>query len=136
MIQLTSLGTVLINKISCPTTIPSIREALRFSALSPPDPDGPRMNYTSAFFNGKIVHEETLWKEVAENSSGNEGDRPVLKTVAAFLNTEGGDLLIGVGDDRKIVGIEHDRFDTDDKSYNGNCESSIRGSVRPAGRHP
>lgn len=39
----------------------------------------------------------------------------VLKTVAAFLNTEGGDLLIGVADDGKVVGIEHDRLETDDK---------------------
>ena len=38
-----------------------------------------------------------------------------LKTIAAFLNTEGGDLLIGVGDDGRIVGIEPDRLDTDDK---------------------
>jgi type I restriction enzyme, R subunit len=39
----------------------------------------------------------------------------VLKTVAAFLNTEGGDLLIGVADDGAVVGIEHDQLDTDDK---------------------
>lgn len=39
----------------------------------------------------------------------------VLKTVAAFLNTEGGDLLIGVADDRTVLGIEHDRLDHDDK---------------------
>ncbi len=39
----------------------------------------------------------------------------VLKTIAAFLNTEGGDLLIGVGDDGAIVGIEADRLDNDDK---------------------
>jgi type I restriction enzyme R subunit len=39
----------------------------------------------------------------------------VLKTIAAFLNTEGGDLLIGVGDDGNIVGIEHDQLETDDK---------------------
>lgn len=39
----------------------------------------------------------------------------VLKTIAAFLNTEGGDLLIGVADDRSIVGIEADRLDDDDK---------------------
>jgi hypothetical protein len=39
----------------------------------------------------------------------------VLKTIAAFLNTEGGDLLIGVKDDRSIVGIEHDQFENDDK---------------------
>ena len=41
--------------------------------------------------------------------------RDRLKTIAAFLNTEGGDLLIGVDDDRKVLGIEHDRLDSDDK---------------------
>jgi predicted HTH transcriptional regulator len=39
----------------------------------------------------------------------------VLKTIAAFLNTEGGDLLIGVGDDKSIVGIAPDRFENEDK---------------------
>jgi type I restriction enzyme R subunit len=39
----------------------------------------------------------------------------VLKTVAAFLNTEGGDLLIGVADDGTIIGVELDQFDNDDK---------------------
>ena len=38
-----------------------------------------------------------------------------LKTVAAFLNTEGGDLLIGVADDGSIVGIEQDWFESDDR---------------------
>ena len=38
-----------------------------------------------------------------------------LKTIAAFLNTEGGDLLIGVADDGTVLGIEHDRLDNDDK---------------------
>lgn len=39
----------------------------------------------------------------------------VLKTIAAFLNTEGGDLLIGVSDDGSIVGIERDQLESDDK---------------------
>lgn len=39
----------------------------------------------------------------------------ILKTIAAFCNTEGGELLIGVSDDRKILGIEHDHFETSDK---------------------
>jgi len=39
----------------------------------------------------------------------------VLKTIAAFLNTEGGDLLIGVADNRTVLGIEHDQFENDDK---------------------
>jgi type I restriction enzyme R subunit len=38
-----------------------------------------------------------------------------LKTVAAFLNTEGGDLLLGVADDGSVLGIESDRFDSNDK---------------------
>ncbi len=41
--------------------------------------------------------------------------RAALKTIAAFLNTEGGDLLIGVADDRAVLGIDHDRLDNDDK---------------------
>ncbi|MGH9201646.1 MAG: RNA-binding domain-containing protein, partial [Vicinamibacterales bacterium] len=39
----------------------------------------------------------------------------VLRTIAAFLNTEGGDLLIGVADDGNLVGIEADRLDNTDK---------------------
>jgi type I restriction enzyme R subunit len=39
----------------------------------------------------------------------------VLETIAAFLNTEGGDLLIGVADDGGIVGIERDQLESDDK---------------------
>jgi type I restriction enzyme, R subunit len=34
---------------------------------------------------------------------------------AAFLKTEGGDLLIGVADDGAIVGIERDQLEKDDK---------------------
>ncbi|MGH7265026.1 MAG: RNA-binding domain-containing protein, partial [Candidatus Rokuibacteriota bacterium] len=39
----------------------------------------------------------------------------VVKTIAAFLNTEGGDLLIGVADDRSVHGIEADDFETEDR---------------------
>ncbi|MGH7848152.1 MAG: RNA-binding domain-containing protein [Candidatus Binatia bacterium] len=38
-----------------------------------------------------------------------------IKTMAAFLNTEGGDLLIGVTDDRSVLGIELDAFENEDK---------------------
>ena len=39
----------------------------------------------------------------------------VLKTIVAFCNTKGGELLIGVADDGSIVGIEHDLFPNEDK---------------------
>ncbi len=32
----------------------------------------------------------------------------VVKTVAGFLNTDGGTLLIGVGPDRRVVGLSYD----------------------------
>ncbi len=38
-----------------------------------------------------------------------------LKTICAFLNSEGGDLLIGVRDDGSIEGIETDKFENDDR---------------------
>src|SRR5262249_32604736 len=39
----------------------------------------------------------------------------VLKTIAAFLNTEGGDLIIGVNDTGNIVGVEQDQFESNDR---------------------
>ncbi len=39
----------------------------------------------------------------------------ILKTITAFLNTKGGNLLIGVDDSGRILGLENDRFQNDDK---------------------
>lgn len=39
----------------------------------------------------------------------------VLKTITAFLNTSGGNLLVGVNDGGHIVGLETDGFQNDDK---------------------
>ncbi len=41
----------------------------------------------------------------------------VLKTIAAFVNTHGGTLVIGVADDTSPVGIEVDKFLDEDKMY-------------------
>ncbi len=38
-----------------------------------------------------------------------------LKTIVAFLNSNGGTLVVGVDDDGKAVGLEKDRFENDDK---------------------
>ena len=38
-----------------------------------------------------------------------------LKTIAAFLNAEGGTLLVGVSDDHKILGLKDDQFQNEDK---------------------
>ncbi|MBI4768978.1 MAG: putative DNA binding domain-containing protein, partial [Chloroflexi bacterium] len=55
------------------------------------------------------------WDLKADRQDDRAITHAVLKTIAGFLNTEGGDLLIGVADDRTVVGIERDRLENDDK---------------------
>lgn len=63
----------------------------------------------------KIEFKSTLrWNIYAERND-KEMEHSVLKTIAAFLNTEGGTLLIGVEDDGQIFGIEKDGFKNEDK---------------------
>ena len=63
-----------------------------------------------------LEFKSTLRWNLKENRQDDKGvTHAVLKTIAAFLNTEGGDLMIGVADDRTILGIDHDRFENDDK---------------------
>jgi CheY-like chemotaxis protein len=38
-----------------------------------------------------------------------------LKTVAAYLNSDGGVLLVGVDDNGQVLGLQQDRFSSDDK---------------------
>jgi hypothetical protein len=71
----------------------------------------------------RIKHGETATLEFKSslryNIRANKVDRDiensVLKTIVAFCNTKGGELLIGVADDKSIVGIEHDGFPNEDK---------------------
>jgi len=63
-----------------------------------------------------LEFKSTLRWSLKEDRQDDKGvTHAVLKTIAAFLNTEGGDLLIGVADDGAIVGIERDQLDNDDK---------------------
>jgi hypothetical protein len=63
-----------------------------------------------------LEFKSTLRWSLKEDRQDDKGvTHAVLKTIAAFLNTEGGDLLIGVADDGAIVGIEKDQLDSDDK---------------------
>ena len=39
----------------------------------------------------------------------------VLKTVGAILNSSGGTLIVGVADDGTILGLDHDRFQNNDR---------------------
>jgi len=63
-----------------------------------------------------LEFKSTLRWSLKEDQQDDRGvTHAVLKTIAAFLNTEGGDLLIGVADGGSIVGIERDQLESDDK---------------------
>ncbi len=63
-----------------------------------------------------LEFKSTLRWSLKENRQDDKAvTHAVLKTIAAFLNTEGGDLLIGVADDGSVVGIERDGFENDDR---------------------
>jgi len=63
-----------------------------------------------------LEFKSTLRWNLKEDRQDDKGvTHAVLKTIAAFMNTEGGDLLIGVADDGAIVGIECDQLENDDK---------------------
>ncbi len=55
-----------------------------------------------------LERKSTLRWDMAAGKVNRSLERAALKTVAAFLNGDGGHLVIGVGDDKKAVGLEHD----------------------------
>jgi type I restriction enzyme R subunit len=57
-----------------------------------------------------VEFKSTARWDIREQRRNSALEDAIVKTVAAFLNTEGGDLLLGVGDDGSIVGIERDRL--------------------------
>jgi hypothetical protein len=71
-------------------------------------------------FMKKGENENTEFKSTFRtNLHTNEIDRKVeystLKTIAAFINSKGGTLLLGVSDSKDIIGIEKDNFESIDK---------------------
>ncbi len=64
-----------------------------------------------------VEYKETFSFNTRENKSGDDRLRhALLREVAAFLNTEGGVVLIGVSDDQRVTGIERDDF-KDQENY-------------------
>jgi hypothetical protein len=59
-----------------------------------------------------ITHElkSTLRMNLLSKQKDDRMLHDVLKTIVGFLNTKGGNLIIGVSDDKKIIGLEEDKF--------------------------
>lgn len=61
-----------------------------------------------------IEFKSTLRTNLHTNNKDGKMEQAVLKTIAAFLNSNGGTLLVGVADDGAAVGIEVDGFSSED----------------------
>jgi membrane protein YdbS with pleckstrin-like domain len=55
-----------------------------------------------------VEFKETLRYDARKGETSKEIEKMVLKTIVAFLNSEGGTLLIGVNDDAEVVGLQSD----------------------------
>lgn len=58
--------------------------------------------------NHELEFKSTFQWDVKEGKKNQDLQKPCLKTVAAFMNTKGGTLVIGVTDDKKIFGLKED----------------------------
>jgi len=58
--------------------------------------------------NDQVEFKSSLRWDYNKNELNKFLELPIMKTISAFLNSEGGILLIGVDDSGKIIGIEQD----------------------------
>lgn len=63
----------------------------------------------------QVEFKSTLRWNLFTNKKDAKIEHAALKTIAAFLNTRGGILLIGVADDGEVLGLENDHFPNHDK---------------------
>ncbi len=90
---------------------------------SQPDVSFPKIVYNdmdieqiiSSGENARVEFKSTLRWNIEGKRIGKEIEHGALKTITAFLNTDGGTLLIGLQDDGVILGTELDQFPSDDK---------------------
>lgn len=81
-------------------------EAYRQFAPKPGDPEIAKL--VEAGESGQVEFKSTLRWDLREKKKNPELEKVVVKTVAGFLNAEGGTLLLGVADDGSVVGLEPD----------------------------
>lgn len=65
--------------------------------------------------SNRVEFKSSIRYNMHSGKNGKEIELAWLKGAVAFLNTEGGILLIGVQDDGSVAGLENDNFANDDK---------------------
>lgn len=92
------------------------RSSVQFPSI-PLEPDSLREWLQKVVDGGESKRSEfksTMRMNLRAGKPGKEIETAWLKGVAAFLNTDGGILLLGVSDDGEILGLEADNFRNED----------------------
>lgn len=77
-----------------------------------------------------IEFKSTLWYDLETNKKNRELVKGVLKTIAAFLNTTGGSILIGIDDSGNVVGLNPDySLMVTEDANNDNYQQLIRNLI-------
>lgn len=77
-----------------------------------------------------LEFKSTLQWDVRQNRQNKERRFDCLKTIAAFLNSEGGTLLIGVEDDGIVLGLQHDLSTFTEKQDLDNFEQTLMNLIK------
>ncbi len=96
------------------STFPIVPEATKDDALqayrdfTPPQTEPEILHLLQQGESNTVEFKSTARWNLRDSKKDRTMEEVILKTVAAFLNTQGGTLLIGVADDSSIVGLELD----------------------------
>ena len=85
--------------------------------------EGPKLEFKSSIRTN--LHTNAIDKNI---------EFATLKTIVAYLNTEGGTIIVGVSDDGTILGLEKDAFPSNDKlklHVNNMIKEHIGSQFRP-----
>lgn len=72
----------------------------------------------------------TLRTNLHTNEKDSRIEFSILKTIAAFLNSKGGNLIIGVQDDQEPIGIAVDKFESED-AFHQHLDNLIKDKIGP-----
>ena len=107
------------------TTFPLVKQPVKDAALEAfrtfqPKPGDPEIAaLLAAGESARVEFKSTARWDVRENKKNPVLEQVILKTVAAFLNSDGGTLLLGVSDDGAVLGLEHDYQTLQKKNADG-----------------
>ena len=105
-----------------PLVAQSVKDAAldAYRALGPSPDDGEIVGLIKRGESAELEFKSSARWDMRENKRNKEMEQVIVKTIAAFLNSDGGTLLIGVADDGTPLGLAHD-FQTlgDKKNLDG-----------------